>query len=418
MKKKMALLLAGLLAISVAGCGSTGNGGDAVTPETEAITSVEASQTEDSQTDAGTEGEGSNEIEAESDDTDQSEGLYLQTVFTEHDMKVGTCLTTQMLRNDKIKQIILDQFNSVTMENSMKPDYLFNKNESIATGDLVVEFDKDALTMMEFAKENGLSMRGHTLVWYSQTPSWIFYEDFDTKKDLVGRDVMLARMESYIKQVFEKLTELGYADMFYAYDVVNEAWMEDGSMRENNWSATIGDDYLWQAFYFADKYAPEHIDLYYNDYNEQFKTDTLLKFVDTLKDENGDYLIDGVGFQAHLYTKDDLNTYFDTVDAISATGLKIQLTELDVCLGAWQNTLEPTEENLKIQGKFYYDLVNGLFERKDAGTLQMDALTFWGFADGLSWRKEASPLLYDKTYQPKYSFYGAMQMKEQAGFDQ
>ena len=264
--------------------GVAGNGGDAVTPETEAITSVEASQTEDSQTDAGTEGEGSNEIEAESDDTDQSEGLYLQTVFTEHDMKVGTCLTTKMLRNDKIKQIILDQFNSVTMENSMKPDYLFNKNESIATGDLVVEFDKDALTMMEFAKENGLSMRGHTLVWYSQTPSWIFYEDFDTKKDLVGRDVMLARMESYIKQVFEKLTELGYADMFYAYDVVNEAWMEDGSMRENNWSATIGEDYLWQAFYFADKYAPEHIDLYYNDYNEQFKTDTLLKFVDTLED--------------------------------------------------------------------------------------------------------------------------------------
>ena len=206
--------------------------------------------------------------------------------------------------------------------------------------------------------------------------------------------------------------------MFYAYDVVNEAWMDDGSMRENNWSATIGDDYLWQACYYADQYAPEHIDLYYNDYNEQYKTGALLEFVDTLKDENGNYLIDGVGFQAHLYTGDNLNKYFRTIDSISATGLKIQITELDVSLGTWQNTLEPTDVNLKVQGKFYYDLVNGLFERKDAGTLSMDSLTFWGFADELSWRKEASPLLFDQNYQPKYSFFGAMQMKERAGLGQ
>lgn len=404
MKKNLALLLSGLLIISLAGC----VGGN------ETVSMESGSSSEVLQTDAGVESDG----EKDSVNSAQYEELYLKDVFAEHDMKVGTCLTTQMIHNEQTKQIILDQFNSVTMENSMKPDYLFNKEESIATGELVVEFDKDALEMMEFAKENNLAMRGHTLIWYSQTPDWIFYEDFDTGKNLVGRDVMLSRMESYIKQVFEQLTELGYADLFYAYDVVNEAWMEDGSMRENNWSATIGDDYLWQAFYFADQYAPEYIDLYYNDYNEQFKADTLLQFVDTLKDENGNYLIDGVGFQAHLYTSDNLNKYFRTIDSISATGLKIQITELDVSLGTWQNTFEPTDVNLKLQGKFYYDLVNGLFERKDAGTLQMDSLTFWGFADDLSWRKEASPLLYDKNYQPKYSFYGAMQMKEQAGFGQ
>ncbi len=54
--------------------------------------------------------------------------------------------------------------------------------------------------------------------------------------------------------------------------------MEDGSKRDSLWLQTIGDDYLWYAFYFADKYAPEYIDLYYNDYNEQFKTDTLYDF--------------------------------------------------------------------------------------------------------------------------------------------
>ena len=131
---------------------------------------------------------------------------------------------------------------------------------------------------------------------------WIFHENFDTNAPFVTREVMLARMESYIKQVFEKLDEYGYTDLFYAYDVVNEAWMEDGKIREemNFWYQIIGEDYLWHAFNYANKYAPESIDLYYNDYNEQYKTDALLKFVDTLVDEEGNYLIDGIGLQAHI----------------------------------------------------------------------------------------------------------------------
>ena len=157
---------------------------------------------------------------------------------------------------------------------------------------------------------------------------------------------MLARLTSYIKQVFEKLEEGGYLELFYAYDVANECWMEDGSMRDSKWKQTIGDDYLWQTFNIANQYAPESVDLYYNDYNEQFKTETLVNFVNTLVDENGNYLIDGVGFQAHLYTSDDLDEYFQTVDALAATGLKVEITELDVCLGKYQGYLPDTEENL------------------------------------------------------------------------
>ena len=106
---------------------------------------------------------------------------------------------------------------------------------------------------------------------------------------------------------------------------------------------------------------------------------------------------------------------FNSVDAVAATGLKVQLTELDVCLGRYQAPLKATEENLVKQGNFYYDLINGLFERVDAGTLKMDALTFWGFSDGLSWRKEYSPLLYDSNLRPKYALYGALQLKDAIG---
>jgi len=300
----------------------------------------------------------------------------------------------------------------------MKPYYLFNKEKSQQTGQLVVEFNSDMITMLDWAKTNGMAVRGHTLVWYSQTPDWIFYKDFDTQKGLVGREEMLARMDSYMQQVFDGLREREYIDLFYAYDVVNEAWMEDGSMRDNKWKQIIGDDYLWQAFHTANKYAPESIDLYYNDYNEQFKTQTLVDFVETLKDDEGNYLIDGVGFQAHLYTSDDLVDYFNTVDAIADLGVKVQLTELDVCLGAYQKPLIAVEENTRAQGVFMYELINGLLERVDNGTLKMDAITFWGFADNLSWRKEYSPMLYNKKLVPKYAYFGAMQIKEKAGYEE
>lgn len=411
MKRKVSLLLVGLTVLSLCACGTPAPAGESssqsqVSTEVSADASTEASQSQ----------EPSTEESVPESSEEQVEELSLKELFAEHGIKVGTCLTPQMTSNLTVSKIITSQFNSITMENAMKPDYIFNKKESMATGDLVVEFGKDAIKMLDWAKRNEMAVRGHTLVWYSQTPNWIFYEDFDQSKKLVSRDVMLARMESYIRQVFEFLENNGYAELFYAYDVVNEAWMEDGSMRENNWSKTIGDDYLWQAFYFADKYAPETIDLYYNDYNEQFKGDTLVKFANTLVDEDGNFLIDGIGFQAHLYTQDDLNLYFQTVDKLAETGLKIQLTELDVCLGSYQHPQKATDDNLKKQGKFYYNLVNGLLERVDAGTLKMDSLTFWGVSDAASWRKEYSPLLYSVVYKPKYAYYGAMQIKEEAGF--
>lgn len=403
------------LALTLAACGNAPET-DQQTTSTPADSSSEAQAEESVNTEAVTSNENSTESAAKSEEASDTPEVALKDVFAEHNMKVGTCLTTQMISNTKTSALIKEQFNSITMENAMKPESILDQKKSKENGEITVVFNKDMIKMLDWAKENNMAVRGHTLVWYSQTPVWIFREDFDLKKDFVDRDTMLNRMESFIKQVFTMLEEQGYSDLFYAYDVVNEAWMEDGTMRDNYWKQIIGDDYLWYAFYYANKYAPEHIDLYYNDYNEQFKSDALVKFVNTLVDDNGNYLIDGVGLQAHLYTQDSLPVYLSTVEKLGSTGLKVQLTELDVCLGAWQNTLKPTEDNLQKQGQYYYNLISGIFEKADAGLITTDALTFWGFSDGLSWRKEASPLLFNAKYEPKYSFYGAAQIKEQAGF--
>ena len=339
-------------------------------------------------------------------------------VYGEYGLKAGTCMSEYMCNDSRTQEFMKKNFNSITFENELKPDYVLDQAASKAAGELVVKLQPNTLKMLQWCKDNGMAVRGHTIIWHSQTPQWIFYDNFDTNGNLVGREVMLERMESYIKQTFEVLEEAGYLEMFYAYDVVNEAWEDDGSMRWSNWRATIGDDYIWQAFYFADKYAPEYVDLYYNDFNEQFKTETFYNFFQTLKDEDGNYLIDGIGFQAHLYTMDDMDLYFTHMDKMAELGLKLSLTELDICLGKYQDIGYATDKNKKIQGQWYYNLITGIMERVEAGTVEMNSLTFWGFADELSWRQEYNPLLLDRKWNPKYAYAGALMLKEYAGFDE
>lgn len=340
----------------------------------------------------------------------------IKKVYEEYGMKAGTCISDHIITQSKFSEHIIENYNSVTMENDMKPDYTLNKDKSIATNDIVVEFSQKTLNMLEWAKNNNLAVRGHTLVWYSQTPQWIFYEGFDTTKSLVDRDTMLKRMESYIKQVFEQLESFGYLDLFYAYDVVNEGIMEDGSYRDCNWKQIIGDDYIWYAFYYADKYAPETVKLYYNDYNEQFKTQHIVKLANTLVDETGRYLIDGIGCQGHLYTKDSIDSYMKTLKAFSELGLDVQITELDISLGEWTNILAPTEENLIAQGKYYYDLISRIAEDNKAGITKVSGITFWGISDANSWRSDRNPLLFDKMFKPKYAYFGAVLDRDHSGY--
>ncbi|MBO7516066.1 MAG: endo-1,4-beta-xylanase [Lachnospiraceae bacterium] len=352
-------------------------------------------------------------LPAQSEVTDQA----IRDVFSGHGMKVGTCISSAVINRKSAAELIRAQFNSLTMENAMKPDYILDQKESKTAGKVVVKLNSEALSILNWAKENGFAMRGHTLIWYSQTPEWLFHEDFDRGNPYVDREEMLIRMEDMIHGLFEELEDRGYLDLFYAYDVVNEAWMEDGSLRECNWSRIIGDDYLWYAFYYADRYAPETIDLYYNDYNEQYKADCIADFVGTLTDDDGRSLIDGIGLQAHLFTADDLTAYLEGVDTLAATGLKLELTEVDVGLGKYQAPQTPTDANLRGQGRYLYELFEGLFERADAGKIKMDAVTFWGFSDGFSWRREYSPQLYDSDLDPKYALYGVMQIKDHAGYE-
>lgn len=120
----------------------------------------------------------------------------------------------QMAFNDpKLMNLMKEQFSILTPENEMKPDSVLDVNESVRllkeTGDetsVAVHFDA-AKPLLNFARDNGIKVHGHVLIWHSQTPEVFFHEGFDSSKPFVTREVMLGRMENYIKGVFEYLDE-------------------------------------------------------------------------------------------------------------------------------------------------------------------------------------------------------------------
>ena len=226
---------------------------------------------------------------------------------------------------------------------------------------------------------------------------------------------MRQRMENYIKGVMEVIAE-EYPDVeFYAWDVVNEAWTDGGAPREggtydenresSGWVQVYGDNsFIKDAFTFARKYAPKGCKLYYNDFNEymQGKTEAVIKMATELKEEG---LIDGIGLQSHLNVMNN-NTeepfplavhYGSALDKYCATGLDIQITELDATLSKEQPV---TDELLELQAKYYSDIMDAIVRNKDS----ISAVVFWGTTDDQSWRAWGSPLLFDEFYASKPCF--------------
>ena len=306
-----------------------------------------------------------------------------------------------VFRDPKWLNLMKTQFSILTPENEMKPDSVLDVNGSRKllkeTGDetaVAVHFDA-AKALLRFAQQNGIKVHGHVLVWHSQTPEAFFHEGYDTKKPYVKRDVMLGRLENYIKGVFEFLDE-NYPGVVVSWDVLNEA-IDDGSnwLRNSNWRKIIGDDFPNYAYAYARKYAPEGTKLYYNDYNTAIpgKLNGIVKLLKSLIPEGN---IDGYGFQMHhSATFPSIQQIKTAVETIADLGISLRVSELDVTVD------NNSEASFKKQAQYYAEVMKILIAHKD----QFEAVQVWGLTDMMSWRGSQYPLLFDGKGNPKPAFW-------------
>jgi len=314
--------------------------------------------------------------------------------------KFGTSVSPGELNSGA--DFLKKNYSSITPENELKPDAIIDQNASKQKGnnvDTQVNLSRAAQTL-KFCESNGISLRGHTFVWYSQTPDWFFKENFDNNGAWVSKDIMDKRLESFIKNTFAAIKQQYPKLDLYSYDVCNELFKNDGGgMRPSRaqdgnqgsrWVQIYGDDsFVINAFKYARQYAPEGCKLYLNDYNEYIgaKTTDLYNMAMKLKELG---YIDGIGMQSHLATNyPDAKTYETALKKFLSTGLEVQITELDI-----------TCSDFTSQANLYEDIFKLAMQNAD----KIPAVTIWGTTDNVSWRSSQNPLLFSQGYKPKQAY--------------
>jgi GH35 family endo-1,4-beta-xylanase len=329
-----------------------------------------------------------------------------------NEFKVGVALPDSIIGNVSLTEEIVYNFNSMTLENESKPAYLLDvtgcqRGLPDTYTEPKVKFDS-LKKGFDFAQKNGLSVRFHTLLWHEQTPRSFFTEDYTQSGTLVSREVMLKRMESYIRQVMTYVSET-YPGLVYCYDVVNEAInlgeTDPSGMRVKSsfWYQVVGPDFMEYAFAYARKYAPEGVDLYYNDYNCYSKKRQIINILTPILQAGN---IDGIGMQCHLDTHSSVaREVKETAQEFTKAGFKVQITELDI-------GTTNTESGFEIQAMKYKVLFTQIQKAKQEGTIDIDCITIWGLHDRASWRSTEYPLLYSWNglkMSRKRAWYGVVQ---------
>ncbi|MDT0267490.1 endo-1,4-beta-xylanase [Streptomyces sp. DSM 44915] len=281
----------------------------------------------------------------------------------------GAAVAQQFLGEADYAATLNREFNSVVAENAMKWDATEPSRGQFTFqgGDQIVDH----------ARSQGMEVRGHTLVWHAQQPSWV--------AGLGGDDLRQAMLD-HIRGVAGH-----YAGQISSWDVVNEAFEWDGSRRQSNLQQQLGDGWIEEAFRAAEAADPQ-AKLCYND----FGTDAVNAKSDGIYAMVQDFLnrgvpIDCVGFQTHLSSNADLSSYQANLQRFADLGVDVEITELDV--GG--------------SGSAQANVYRGVTQACVAVS-RCTGITVWGITDRYSWRSDETPLLFDGNYQKKEAYQAVL----------
>lgn len=320
---------------------------------------------------------------------------------------IGVAVTPAALKTDEAR-LIRQQFNSLTPENAMKMERIHPRQDQYNW--------KNADEIVDFARANGMKVRGHTLLWHNQVPDWIFKDDAG---ETVSRDTLLERLKSHIMTVVGR-----YKGVVYAWDVANEVISDkpEEFYRPSLWLKIGGEEIVAKAFQWAHEADPDAL-LFYNDYNEidPGKRKKIITLLDGLIRKG--IPVHGVGLQAHwAIDQPSFSQLENTLADFAALGLKMQITELDISVYPKTHAMRQqlssdtdtaftrVKEELQLE---QYKRCFALFRKYKSA---ISSVTCWNISDRHSWldnfpvkgRKDY-PLLFDAQLAPKKAYRAVVQ---------
>ncbi len=276
----------------------------------------------------------------------------------------GASLSVNLMKNNtKYNGVVTKEFNSITAENAMKFDALHPAENTF--------FWADADYLVDYAKTNNKRIHGHTLNWYTSLPAWVTNFAGDS---VAWENLLKTHIQTVVTHFKGKVA---------SWDVVNEAFNDDGTLRNSIWVQKLGADYIARCFQYANQADPDAL-LFYNDYGHEYssaKRTAIINLVTAFKTRG--IPIHGYGMQFHMtYTQTDANITA-AITSAAATGLKVHISELDIRLN-----------NDKVQGLVFtpalatqqaakYKVVVKTYNAIPAS--QQFGITTWNVGDADSW---------------------------------
>ena len=383
-----------------------------------------------------------------------------------NDSIAGTAIMLNEISDDTLMELVEKHFNAVTFGNELKPDALFNyqidgnsvrtKTITFKGEELQVPVVNDAGDSLDFSRADAMAdkilewnkvhpdqkirIRGHVLVWHSQTQEWFFHENYDITQPYVNKETMNRRLEWFISSVFGHYfgTDANgkYDGLFYGWDVVNEAVIGNtyrtdkvsaaeslSEIRHGNnsswWHVYESNEFIINAFKYANHYAPANVELYYNDFGEtdNTKCEGIVKLINDVKSAEGTRL-DAFGMQAHYNVDGFSAAQFKSVAKKYAQAAgKVQLTELDFKASSTYDGTAATKESEYTKMAYCHKNLYEAIKALKAEGANVSGITVWGVIEPNSWLHSQSnlgggasgsaqcPLLFDGNYKAKPAYW-------------
>ena len=346
------------------------------------------------------------------DDTGAVQTPSLKQVFNSK-FKIGVALNKNQIRQrqQKENELIKREFSSLTAENVMKWEEIHPKKDryNFKTPDLLVSLSQD----------NNQDLIGHTLVWHNQIPQWVTREG----------DGSLLDINTLFRNITDHITAVAgrYKGKIRGWDVVNEAILDDGSYRENDFYNISGEEYIFKSFEIANRIDPE-AELYYNDFS-MYKTEkcnAAVLLANKIRERG--LRIDGIGLQAHWgLDYPSIDEIEKSILTIHEAGYRVHFTELDIDVlpNLWEIEGADLSDNFKSNDQLnpykssLPDSISNLLSNRYSEIFKLfskhsdkiDRVTFWGLSDGHSWKNDWPakgrtnyPLLFDRENNPKQAY--------------